>query len=139
MNGLSFLRSNRIDPFWEPLDSWFNSWFPSGSNIPPLNLYQEGGSFSVEVAVPGFEESELSVQLSKGVLRISGEKKHKAGAERRYLIQEVVQRSFVREISLPEDCDPDSVKAELKSGILRISVSSEKLKKEEPKIIPISH
>lgn len=107
-------------------DSIFDSFFQ------PMGIEQnknEDGSFSIDVDLPGIKEKDISIQLSDdNILTIKGERKTATSSYS-------VNKSF----SLPEDSDPESLKAELKDGVLSLTLAAKSLAPaKEPKKIPIT-
>jgi HSP20 family protein len=67
----------------------------------------------------------LEVNLERGLLSIAGERKSplaSADAKATAHINERFDGRFSRAITLPDDADPDAVNAQLRDGVLRISV-----------------
>jgi len=98
----------------------------------PMGINQtksDDGSFYIDVDLPGMQESDINVHLSEdNILTIKGDRKTKTSSYS-------VNKSF----TLPDGCDPDTLKAELKNGVLSISLAPKQLPKvKEPKKIPIS-
>jgi molecular chaperone IbpA len=95
----------------------------NSSNYPPYNIIRTGeDSYDIEVAVAGFEENELSVELVDGELVIRGETKSEAidHREGNYLHQGIAARNFTRTFALPDEAEIKS--ARVRNGILTVSV-----------------
>lgn len=97
----------------------------------PVDIREDADHIYIEAEMPGFKKDEVDVTLENGVLTISGqrkqEKKQGAGeaehlSERRFTR---VQRSF----TLPTSVDEAKVDAQLKDGVLRLTLN----KREEVK------
>ncbi len=77
----------------------------------------------VKAEVPGFEPSELDVQVSGNVLTLKAEKKEERKSkggnghheEQRY-------RTFHRSVALPPGTNPDQIEARYKNGVLEVHV-----------------
>lgn len=107
-------------------DSFFDDMFQSiGIN----QVKNDDGSFSIDVDLLGMQESDINVHLSEDkILTIKGDRKTKTSSYS-------VNKSF----TLPDGCDPDSLKAELKDGVLSISLAAKQLPEvKEPKKIPVT-
>ena len=98
---------------------------------PALNVGSTDTSVEVYAFVPGLEPSSLDVHLDRGVLSIGGEVKSqlpdgngKASGERSTLhLNERFAGRFQRVVSLPDDIDPDGVKADYRDGVLRVAIA----------------
>lgn len=111
---------------FKSLDSYYDNFFQSTGISQVKN---EDGSFSIDVDMPGIKESEINIQLMEdNIVTIEGSRKTKTSSY-------TVNKSFV----LPDKCDPDSLKAELKDGVLTLTLADKKLPEvKEPKKIPIT-
>lgn len=106
------------------------------SSYPPYDIEQlEENQYAITLAVAGFAESELSIQVENGVLAVSG---RKAGekTERKYLHQGIAQRAFERKFSLADHVEVTNAK--LSNGLLTISLVREIPEAMKPKSIPIT-
>ena len=98
------------------------------TNYPPYNILKiDENQFSIELAVAGFAEGEVSIQVERQVLRIRG---HRQPVETplEYVYKGISDRTFSREFTLAEHVEVTG--AEMKNGILTINLV---------KIIPESH
>src|SRR5690606_16432989 len=72
------------------------------AGYPPYNIEVSGENrYGITLAVAGFEESELDIQVERGVLTVRG-KKADESKERRYLHQGIATRAFERKFSLAD-------------------------------------
>ena len=125
------------DPEGEPVeDEWENTDdFPGQLAV---DVYETADKLIVKARTAGISKSDLDVSISDNILTISGILS--AGEEEqttRWHIQECYWGEFSRTIALPVQVreDEDSVKAELKDGVLTITFEKEKT--EAPKKIEI--
>ena len=115
---------------WEPADD-----FPGQLAV---DVYETADKLVVKARTAGISKSDLDVSLSDNILTISGVL---SGGEdeqtTRWHIQECYWGEFSRTIALPVQVreDENSVKAELKDGVLTITFEKEKV--EAPKKIEI--
>lgn len=94
---------------------------------PALNVGGTPQSVEVYAFAPGLDPSAIEVQIDRGVLTLSGERKadHLEGAESKKSALHINERfagRFRRVVSLPDDADPDAVSANYRDGVLHISV-----------------
>lgn len=105
-------------------------------NYPPYNIVKNTeDSFDIEVAVSGFSEGEIEVNLDNRVLTIKGQKKEDLVAE--YLHKGISTRDFVREFTLAEHVEV--LNASQKDGILTIQLERIVPEEKKPKAIAISY
>lgn len=105
-------------------------------NYPPYNIVKHtDDSFNIEVAVSGFSEGEVEVNLDNRVLTIKGQKKEDLVAE--YLHKGISTRDFVREFTLAEHVEV--INASQKDGILTIQLERIVPEEKKPKAIAISY
>lgn len=100
----------------------------------PMNAWEDEEHVHFEVDMPGVSKDELEVYVHEGKLRISGERK--PVENRTYHISERPFGKFVREVTLPEVLDFDSIEAELKQGVLHITFA--KKSEAKPRKIEVS-
>jgi HSP20 family protein len=98
---------------------------------PALNVGSTDNSVEIYAFAPGLQPSSIDVNLDRGVLTIDGERKSPlsnggdpSGDERTTLhVNERFAGRFRRVVSLPDDIDPNTVSADYRDGVLRISVT----------------
>jgi HSP20 family protein len=87
----------------------------------PLSVWEDAERVYVEVDVPGFQPQQVDVHIEDGKLQISGERAP-AQREQRCWYDERAFGRFVRSIGLPETVDPARVEANLRDGVLSITL-----------------
>lgn len=91
--------------------------------FPAVNIGETPASIEVYVFAPGVDPQALDVQFDKGTLTVSGERKAQDVPERASLhIDERYAGRFRRVVSLPENVDPNAIKATYRNGVLHIRV-----------------
>jgi HSP20 family protein len=92
--------------------------------FPAMNIGGTGKSVEIFAFAPGVDPASLDVQIEKGVLTVSGERKRDAVPEKAAVhIDERFSGRFRRVVSLPEDIDPANVQAKYRDGVLHISIA----------------
>jgi molecular chaperone IbpA len=105
-------------------------------NYPPHNVVQlDDTHFVVEVAVAGFAENEIDVELKDNVLTIKGEQA-KTEAERNYVHKGISTRNFTQTFSLADNVEVRG--ATVQNGILSIALEQQIPEEEQPKKIAIT-
>ena len=106
------------------------------TGYPPYNIEVTGeDQYGITLAVAGFEESEIDIQVEKGVLTVRG-KKAATDTERNYLYQGIANRSFERKFNLADHVEVTG--AQLANGLLNISLLKEIPEAMKPKKIAIN-
>ena len=105
-------------------------------NYPPYNIIKNTeDSFSIEIAVAGFSEGEIAVDLDNRVLTITGKKDD--GVDVEYLHKGISDRNFIREFTLAEHVE--IVDAIQKNGMLTINLERIVPEEMKPKSIAITY
>lgn len=108
----------------------------ASAGYPPYNIEITGeNQYAICLAIAGFEESELDIQVEKGVLTVKG-KKATENQSRQYLYQGIATRSFERKFNLAEHVEVTG--ASLNNGLLTISLIKEIPEAIKPKRIAIN-
>jgi len=124
----------------EPSDEGDDGW-ETGDDFPgqlAVDVYETADKLVIKARTAGIKKSDLNVSIHDSILTISGVL---SGGEddqtTRWHIQECYWGEFSRTIALPVQVreDENSVKAELRDGVLTITFEKEKV--EAPKVIPI--
>ena len=105
------------------------------TGFPPYDIETLGEDrYAITLAVAGFEESELDIQVENGVLRVRG-KKADDSEEKSYLYRGIANRSFERKFNLADYIEVSG--ANLKNGLLTISLVKEIPEAMKPRSISI--
>jgi HSP20 family protein len=93
--------------------------------FPALNVGGTPQSVEIYAFAPGLDPSTVGVELDRGVLTLTGERRAQlpAADEKTAIhINERFSGRFRRVVSLPEDIDPNGVAATYRDGVLQISI-----------------
>lgn len=94
-----------------------------GVSGPSVDLMENDDTYVVRCDLPGVEKDDLDISVSGNALTIKGEKQdsseHKDG---RYYRRESWSGSFQRTITVPETVDPNAINAEMKNGVLTLTL-----------------
>lgn len=105
------------------------------NGYPPYNIELTGDDhYRITMAVAGFEEKELELEVKEGVLRIAGRKADEEGGHK-YLYRGIAARSFERKFQLADHVRVDG--ASLRDGLLHIELVREIPEAMKPRRIPI--
>jgi HSP20 family molecular chaperone IbpA len=87
------------------------------------DVYEKDNKFFIEVDMPGFKKDEIKIEINKGTLNITAEKKYEEQEEdKKYLCHErkfygKYQRSFYL-----GDVEEDAIEASFDNGTLNIEI-----------------
>jgi len=124
-----------FDSLFEQLNRTFaNS--KSDSNYPPHNVVKiDDSHYVIELAVAGFAEDEINVELKDNILTVQGDQtRAEAGIE--YLYKGIGSRNFARTFPLAEHIEVRG--ATVKNGILSIALEQIVPEEDKPKKIAIT-
>ena len=104
------------------------------NNYPPYNIRSNGkDQYSIELAVAGFEDKELSINLENGQITIEGNKDNSEG---NFMHQGIATRSFKRTFQLAEYVEV--IGAGLNNGLLTVALERKLPEELRPKKIEIN-
>ena len=104
------------------------------NNYPPYNIRSNGkDQYSIELAVAGFEDKELSINLENGQITIEGNKDNSEG---NFMHEGIATRSFKRTFQLAEYVEV--IGAGLNNGLLTVALERKLPEELRPKKIEIS-
>lgn len=94
-----------------------------GTSLPAVNIKDKEHSYHIEVAAPGMDKEDFSIQIQQSTLVIACEKKQEQERKKEnYTRREFNYYSFKRVFDLPEIVDNQQVHATYKDGILTIDI-----------------
>ena len=146
MSYLPRLRSESIRTRDSIFDDLFNELYSlptsflskSGMDLSPrIDISETDNEYKIEAELPGINQKEIDVKIDNNILTIKGKKEDiKEEKEKNYHLRERYYGAFQRSISLPNNIEPEKIKASFENGVLNISVP--KNDKRTPKKIEIS-
>ena len=109
------------------------------NNYPPHNILKTGeNQYEIQIAVTGFEKSEIAVTVEANVLTVKGEGAESIRHEQPeivYLHRGLATRDFVREFPLAEHMEVAG--AEIRNGMLIVKLIRNIPESEKPRVIDI--
>ncbi len=139
------MRTYDLTPFYRStvgFDRLFNLLDQASADqapgYPPYNIERTGeNAYRVSVAVAGFGESELNIQLKENTLTIKGEKQARsAETSGEVLYQGIAARAFERVFQLADFVQVKGAK--LENGLLHVDLVREIPEAKKPRQIPIN-
>jgi len=104
--------------------------------LPAADLYETEKELIVELDVPGYDEKELSLEISDHTLTVTGERVEEKEEEKAFYLHERLEKDFERSFTLPVDADLDRMTATFDTGVLKVHVP--KIEAARPRKIEIA-
>lgn len=104
--------------------------------VPTLNVIDRDDEVVVKAEIPGVKKEDIHISLTGNLMTIKGETKHDEKEEKGdYYRCEISRGAFSRSVLLPAEVDDTKAKAEMRDGILEITLPKlEQVKKRDIKI-----
>jgi len=110
----------------------------AGNNYPPYNIVETGENlYEIQVAVAGFTQGEVTINVKDGELIITGEKTEAIPEGHVYRHQGISARKFIRTFSLADHVEVRE--AVSKDGILTVKLERIIPESAKPKTIAITY
>lgn len=112
---------NRLFDLGAPTVGRFSSFLDdflgaeAGLNQPAVDLFEDDHNFYARFELPGISKDSIDLELENAVLTISSQEETTEDAA-------VARTRFERSISVPDGVDLEKVSAEMKDGILTVSM-----------------
>ncbi|MCW8907799.1 MAG: Hsp20/alpha crystallin family protein [Sedimenticola sp.] len=117
------------DPL-NPLSKSDESGVVGGDWTPAIDIKEEADRYVLHADIPGVEPDKIELSMEDGMLTIKGEKKHEVTENKEgYKRVERSYGSFYRRFSLPDNTDPELIKASGKDGVLEVIIPKVEAKK----------
>jgi len=87
---------------------------------PPTDVYETADAVVVHMDIAGMLPGDFHIELSDGILTISGERLPRREGKRHYHAMEIQIGPFERRLRIPAPVDPDSVQAGYEAGFLEV-------------------
>jgi HSP20 family protein len=89
--------------------------------LPAADVYETAGEFVIELEVPGYEESELGIEVSDHTVTVIGKRTDAVEETRKtFRLRERLEHEFERRFELPIDADTEHVEAVFGKGVLKL-------------------
>jgi HSP20 family protein len=133
LNRYTGMENNMPQSFSSMLDRFFNESVNSkglSSFTPHVDACETQNGYEIEVALPGIRKEDVSIDFQEGRLTITGERRFEKseGDGRRYQMLETQYGTFNRTFYLPDNVNPDKIKARMENGILMVTVPKDEHK-----------
>ncbi len=109
-----------VDRFVEKIG---NLDLPWQDNEAKSDVVQAGDAVEISIELPGMDLADIDLSISGDMLVVKGEKKVERQEKKQgYFLSERAYGQIYRAIPLPPSLDTDAAKADLKNGVLTISI-----------------
>ncbi len=120
--------------------SWGNSFSSLEHSLinPRVDVHETDKELRIAAELPGLNENEIDVSVSRNVVTISGEKKQENVQNiKGWYSMERSYGAFTRSVPLPCEVDQDSCKASFKNGVLTVTLDKTSQAQANAKCIPV--
>ena len=110
------------------------------SFYPTVDVKEKGNKYLLDADLPGMNDSDIVIDFHNNTLTIKGEKKSESEVkDEGYLCIERSYGSFRRDIPFEDEIDQDTIKAELKNGVLHVELAKKEKSLDSHRKIQIKH
>ncbi len=103
--------------------------------LPAIDLDRSNGKLVVSAELPGVRKEDIKVEVGDGELYLSGERNEESKEDREgYHRRERRYGQFFRSVPLPEGAKLDQIQADLKDGVLKVSIPVPEIEKKTRQI-----
>ena len=138
-NTLTQLDKTKFTPFTVGFDELFDRLFEmdiNSSGYPPYNIIKSDDyNYIIEMALAGFNKNQIELQVADGELIVKSKLKDVTERSKNLVHQGISHRSFERKFTLSDEIHVKN--AELKDGMLKISLEKIIPEHKKPKLISI--
>ncbi|MQY30873.1 18 kDa heat shock protein [Nocardia sp. RB56] len=126
----------RTDPFRD-LDRLTQQVFgtPARPVVMPMDAWRDGDDFFVEFDLPGIDPDSLDLDVERNVITVKAARPE-LDPGRSMIAAERTRGVFSRQLFLGENLDTDSIRADYRDGVLRLSIPI--AEKAKPRKIEVS-
>jgi len=89
---------------------------------PRVDIHESEQEYRVRVDLPGVQKDDLSVEVEKGNLVLRAQREATEDSLTPIRVERRQSVTYVRSFSLGDDVDADNISAELKDGVLTVSL-----------------
>ena len=105
------------------------------AKYPPHNIIKNGDKYVLEFALAGWTEKEITVELEKNILRVTGQKSETDDSGESFVHRGIANRSFQSQFTIGDNIE--IVGGDLKDGVLTINMNIVIPEEDKPKTIKI--
>jgi HSP20 family protein len=122
-------------PFFDP-EAGYQVTDENGFRNLRVNISETPENYTLVAEVPGLKEENIDIEAKDGVLTLKGHQETKEESEdKNYRMREFSERRFERSFKLGNTVDQDNIEAQLKDGLLSVTIP--KREEAKPKSVKI--
>jgi HSP20 family protein len=87
-----------------------------------LDAYRDGGTFVIDIDLPGVDPAGIDVTVDRKVLTVRAERKRVEREGLRLLVAERAMGTFTRQVFLSDTLDTDHLEARYDNGVLTLTI-----------------
>jgi HSP20 family protein len=126
MTSFGLIKNPLLD---EPLFDYMFRGLPAKANKQNVDIIEGENSITLVTDVPGYNASDINVEIEEGILTISGKRQlEKEENGKKFTRRERTEETFSRSFSVAENVNPEKIQASLANGVLNVEI--EKIKPE---------
>ena len=95
---------------------------------PKVNISGNEDNYQINVIMPGIDKENIMLSIDNDILTIQNNYDKQKDKDQNALRTEFRIKEYYRKLSLPKDADHQSISANLKNGILEITIKKIKVK-----------
>jgi HSP20 family molecular chaperone IbpA len=108
---------------------------PGPTFKPPVDIFETDTEIVLLADLPGVQAKDLDVDLRESILTLTGTVDSPEGPEELDVLKEYLTGKYFRQFTLSEAIDQSKIDAELKDGVLRLTLP--KVAKQAPRKIEV--
>lgn len=123
-----------IDEFLKP--DWFGGFQNFQTTIPAVNIKETAADYALELAAPGKNKEDFTIEIDHNVLTVSSETKTENDQQDqtgKYTRREFSYAAFRRAFTLPETVNTEDINANYENGVLKITLPKKQEALPKPK------
>lgn len=130
---------SRAQQLWDEDDEHGERSLASFAHSPAVDFEEEDDTYHLSLELPGMKAEDVDVDVTDGVLRISGEKRTKReDKEDGRSFRERSYGRFSRSMKLPGNIDEDRIEASFEDGVLELTLPKQEEAQSQSRKIEIS-
>ena len=88
---------------------------------PASNAWEDDSGFYVQLALPGWDPQDVSLEVTNQILSVKGERKEAPASTQTVHLEEIADGRFLRLFRLPTYIDSEKASAVQKNGLLTVT------------------
>jgi HSP20 family protein len=94
-----------------------------GAWSPAVDIYEDGDTLVFEADLPGVRKDDIDIRVENSTLTLEGERRqeHEVKDEQFHRVERSYGK-FLRSFTLPAGIDADKIRAEVRDGLLRVTL-----------------